>query len=132
MVRDEWGRIVAAQSKIEKGLLEPTMAKARATLLAIRLCKNMGIDHIIFEGDVKVVINAVLLDEIDGSCLNIVVANIKCELQSFQHWRLSFVRREGNEVAYCLSKEVTKNLTDQSWFSEIPECVVSVLRMEHI
>jgi hypothetical protein len=50
----------------------------------------------------------------------IIVVDIKCELQSFQHWRLAFVRREGNEVAHCLSRVATKHLTDQSWFSKIP------------
>jgi hypothetical protein len=50
VVRDEWGRIIAAQTKTERGLLEPTMAEARAALLAIRFCKNKGFDRIILKG----------------------------------------------------------------------------------
>jgi ribonuclease HI len=132
VVRDEWGRIIAAHRKTERGLLVPTMTEARATLMAIRFCKNRGMDRVIFEGDAQVVINAVHSGELDGSCLSVIVADIKSELQSFQHWRLAFVRREGNEAAHCLSREATTTLTDQSWFSEIPECLINVIRMEHM
>ena len=103
------------------------MAEARAALMAIRLCKNRGIERIIFERDAKAVINAVQIAEIDGSCLSVIVADIQGEMQSFQQWRLAFVRRKGNAVAHCLSKAATKHLIDQSWFSEIPDCVVNVL-----
>jgi hypothetical protein len=51
VVRDEWGRIIAAQRKTERGLLEPTMIEVRAALMAIRFCKNRGMDRVIFEGD---------------------------------------------------------------------------------
>jgi hypothetical protein len=78
------------------------------------------------------VINAVKSEEVDGSCLSVIVADINCELQSFQHWRFAFVRREGNEVAHCLSREATKTLTDQSWLYEVPECLINVLRVEHM
>ena len=132
VVRDEWGRILAIQSKTEQGQLEPTLAEARASLIAIKLCKNMGIDHIIFKGDAKVVINAILSEEIDGSCLSVIVSDIQSELQTLHHWRLSFVGREGNEVAHCLSKAATMTLTDRRWFSEILECVINVLRLEHM
>jgi ribonuclease HI len=132
VVWDEWGRIITAQRKTERGLLEPTMTEARAALMAIRFCKNTGMDRVIFEGDAQVVINAVHSGELDGSCLSVIVADIKSELQSFQHWRLAFVRREGNEATHCLSREATTALMDQSWFSEIPECLINVLRMEHM
>jgi ribonuclease HI len=72
--------------------MEATLAEARAVLMAIRLCKNRGFDQIIFEGDAKAVINAVHSEEMDGSSLSVIVANIRCELQSFQHWQLAFVR----------------------------------------
>jgi chemotaxis receptor (MCP) glutamine deamidase CheD len=79
-----------------------------------------------------VVISAVHSRELDGSCLSVIVVDIKSELQSFQHWCLAIVRREGNEAAHCLSREATTTLTDQSWFSKIPECLIKVLRMEHM
>jgi ribonuclease HI len=132
VVRDEWGQIIAAQTKSERGCLEPTMAEARAALLAISLCKTRGLNRIIFEGDAQVVIKAIHSEEVDGSCLGVIVADIKSELQAFPQWRLAFVRREGNEMAHFLSREATKTLTDRSWLNEVPECLNNELRTEHM
>jgi ribonuclease HI len=42
VVRDEKGMVIVAQCNSSAGALDPTVAEARAALLAIQLCKERG------------------------------------------------------------------------------------------
>jgi hypothetical protein len=50
----------------------------------------------------------------DWSRKELMVEDIKCELQVFPQWRMTFVRRDGNQAAHALSKVATKAIVSQS------------------
>jgi hypothetical protein len=51
VVREERGRVVAAMSKTRQGSFEPTTGEAIASFHAASVCKDLGIQHLILEGD---------------------------------------------------------------------------------
>lgn len=59
MVRDHEGKVIACRSKTKMDLLDPTAAEALAAFLGVQLCKDLGLTHIMLEGDAKLVVEAV-------------------------------------------------------------------------
>lgn len=56
-----------------------------------------------------------------------VVEDIKLEIQAFQQWQITFVRKEGNQVAHLLAKYVVKHVKNISWRETPPECIRDAL-----
>jgi ribonuclease HI len=105
VVCDHMGTMVVAGYQTRKGCPEPTTAKACAALMAIRKCKELGFTRVHFEGDAKVVVDAVLSEVEDRSRLGNVIEDIKEEIRTVPHWKFSlFVRRDANKAAHVLSK----------------------------
>jgi hypothetical protein len=59
----------------------------------------MGFMRVYFKGDVKIVLDAVNFVDVDKSCLGHIIEEIKVELKSLVNWKLTFVKRKGNQVA---------------------------------
>lgn len=131
LVRDDQGLILAAYSKTIMGRLDPTNAEAKAALLAILLCKQLGLSHVHLEGDAQLVINAILSPKQNWSSMGMLVEDIRQEVQALQHWKISFVRRKGNKAAHNLSRLATRNVMDRLWIHKIPECIADIVQEEH-
>jgi ribonuclease HI len=58
VVKDEKGRVIAAMSKTQLGSFEPTTGEALASFHAMSLCRDLGIQQLFLEGDVKLVVDA--------------------------------------------------------------------------
>jgi ribonuclease HI len=132
VVRDETGMVLAAQCKSFVGFLDPTVAEARAALMAIQFCRERGFMRVHFEGDTQKVVNAVNSTSEDWSNVGLLVEDIRRDLQVFQQWRMSYICREGNCAAHSLSKFATINLVDMHWLFEPPDCIKDIIRMEQI
>jgi ribonuclease HI len=104
VVRDERGSAVVALCKTSLGRLDPQVVEARAVLMAIQVCKEMGFSKVHFEGDAKVVIDAVNSLKPDKSYKGLVVEDIRQELQGMEHLQMTFVHQEGNHAAHTLAK----------------------------
>ena len=96
VVRDETRMVLAAQCKSFVGFLDPAVAEARAALMAIQFCQ----ERVHFEGDTQEVVNAVNSMSKDWNNVGLLVVDIRHNLQAFQHWRMSYICREGNCVAH--------------------------------
>jgi hypothetical protein len=72
---------------------DPSTAEAFSALRVVQLCKALGATMIHLEGDAKVVIDALLSGEEDRSHMGNVIEDIKEELRTVPHWKVSFVRR---------------------------------------
>jgi hypothetical protein len=68
-----------------------------------------------FERDVKSFIDSVLSENGNSSWMGNMVEDIKVELQAFHQWPISFVKREGNNVAHLLAKHVVAHVETISW-----------------
>ncbi|XP_059431505.1 uncharacterized protein LOC132165008 [Corylus avellana] len=67
VIRDSQGNMVAARCEVQKGSLVPAAAEAQAFLLAVQLCRELGLEHVHFEGDAKAVIDSVISEQADYS-----------------------------------------------------------------
>ncbi|XP_059441844.1 uncharacterized protein LOC132174168 [Corylus avellana] len=132
VVRDDRGQLLAAYSKTLRGNLEVAQAEARAALIAIQFCRSLGLEHVHFEGDAKMVITAVNSSDPDWSSMGFVVEDIKHELQAMTQWCFTFVRREGNKAAHTMSKLDIRSFLDNTWLYEPPECISEILQMEQV
>ncbi|XP_059456501.1 uncharacterized protein LOC132186539 [Corylus avellana] len=104
VIRDSWGNMLAAECVVQEGCLASAVAEAKAFLLAIRLCHDLCLTQVHFEGDAKSVIDSVNSEAKDCSWMGHIIEDIKLELRVFQQWKLTFTRREGNQVAHLLAK----------------------------
>ena len=130
VIRDTAGNVVAAQCEMQRGYLSPVAAKAKAALVTVQLCRELGVSMVHFEGDAKVVVDAVNSAEADGSWLGHLIEDIKRNLISLAGWRMSFVRREGNHMAHKLTKyAILKNIT-ATWRGEVPACLHDQIALE--
>jgi hypothetical protein len=59
VVRDDCGRVLVAQSQTVLDFFTASLAEARAALLAVQICKEVGFNRVLFEGDAKLVISAI-------------------------------------------------------------------------
>ena len=112
IVRDATGMVLAAQCKSFVGFLDPAVAEARAALMAIQFCQERGFMRVHFEGDTQKVVNVVNSMSEDWSNVGLLVVDIRQNLQVFQHWRMSYICREGNCAAHSLSKFAAINSVD--------------------
>ena len=69
--------MMVAGCKTRKGCPDSSTAEARAVLMAVKICKELGFSKVQFEGDAKIVIDAVLSKEEDRSRLGNVVGGYK-------------------------------------------------------
>lgn len=131
LVRDDKGMVMAAQCKTLLGNLDPMLAEVGVVLMAIQLCKTLGFHSLHFEGDAQVVVEGVNSMERDWSRKGIMVEDIKHELKGFRQWRMSFVRREGNQATHALFKIATMAEVNQIWINKSPDCIQESILMEH-
>lgn len=131
LVREEKGLVVAAQCKAIMGSLDPTLAGAGAALLAIQPCKTLGFRLVHFVGDSLVVVDGINSSEGDWSRKGLMVEEIKFELRAFPQWRMTFVRRDGNQATHALSKVATKAIVNQQWIFKTPDYINDIIMMEH-
>lgn len=69
----------------------------------MELCRDLGIQAILLEGDAKEIVYAL---EHEGGALGrygSIVADTRSLLSNFHSWLVKYVRREGNEVAHKLA-----------------------------
>jgi ribonuclease HI len=132
VLRDEKGAVISAYSKTFFGRLDVLKAEAKAALTAIQVCKSLGFSKFHLEGDSQGLIAAINSREPDWSSMGVLVEDIKHELQSLQQWQLSFVRREGNQVAHTLANLATRSFMDNMWLNETPGCIAEIVQGEQV
>jgi hypothetical protein len=64
-VEDEKGEVIVAQCKSIVEALDPNVVEARATLMAIQMCREHGFTKVQFEGDAQIVVNVVNANDVD-------------------------------------------------------------------
>lgn len=104
VIRDHRGQLVAARCMSRMGCPSPLAAEALVALMAVKLSKELGLQNVHFQGDAKSVVDAVNCVEDDRSRMGHVMEDLKVEVQSILQWKMSFIKREGNNVAHVLAK----------------------------
>ncbi|XP_059461774.1 uncharacterized protein LOC132190739 [Corylus avellana] len=129
VIRDQRGQLIVAKCMSRQGHLTPLAAEAYTALMATKQCKAMGLQNIHFEGDAKAVVDAVNSAEEDRSKVGHIIEDIKSEVQSFVRWKMTFIRREGNNVAHVLAKYASHHALNNTW-QEPPDCIRDLILLE--
>ncbi|XP_041009471.1 probable inactive receptor kinase At5g53320 [Juglans microcarpa x Juglans regia] len=102
---------MAAFSEPQKMKAKAVIVEAIALIRTIEVCREMGFNKVVFEGDALIVINAVKEDVACWAWYGQVVEDVKSSLKELLHWEIQFVRREGNMIAHSLAKDYNINGT---------------------
>ena len=107
VIGDSHGAFLSARSGTWRGCLEPSLAEAEAVLMAIQLCRDLGLSRVVFEGDAKRVVNGINSAEVDRGWMGQVLADIKHEIIVLEEWKVQFVGRDDNKAAAHLLAQST-------------------------
>jgi ribonuclease HI len=126
IARDGQGSVIAAATKVLFLEADPVVAEFLATTHALIFCHELGLQHVIIEGDAQQVVNAINSDRPCNTSYGHLIEDIRVSLGSscFQ-----YVRRTANLAAHALAVEARTRVTDKMWFS-IPPCISDIVRKE--
>ncbi|KAG7965392.1 hypothetical protein I3843_09G221100 [Carya illinoinensis] len=116
--------MLAAQKPLIPSVL---MAEAYALLRAFTLCDEMGAGSVVFEGDTKLVVDAVKNSTPDFASHGQLVEDLKHELKTHPNWKLFFTSRGNNKVAHELARLAFSCVTETVWIEEGPAVVSSLI-----
>lgn len=105
--------------KLESGT--NNVVEVHVALMAERFCQQMGVRELHLEGDPLVIIHAIMKGSIDVWHLQNSILNIVEDLNNFEDFRISNIKRMGNMEANVLSKWVLG-------FNEIGEVIIEDMR----
>jgi ribonuclease HI len=130
IIRDDREECCAAKSWMRMGLLDPTAVEAMAAFLAVQMCTALGMQQVCFEGDARVVVDAVNRGESSENHWGHLVADILIGLRGIHHWKMRYVPQGVNRGAHILAKMATATGTNNEWFGAFPECIQTIIAAE--
>jgi hypothetical protein len=89
----------------------------------------MGLQQVHFEGDAKTIVEEMNRGAENQSSLGMVLEDSRKEIQTLLRWKMSFIKREGNNTARVVAKFATKNDIEKVWVHP-PECIHELLLLE--
>ncbi|KAF5444907.1 hypothetical protein F2P56_033999 [Juglans regia] len=101
-------------------------AEGEALYRAMDLCLELGLYHVIFEGDAKVVIDAVNFKKEDNMWLGQLTEVLQQFLVRNLTWILNFVHRQANKVAHTAAQLAISNVNECFWLDDGPPEVKSM------
>jgi ribonuclease HI len=102
--------------------LDPTTAEATAALHAVELCRDVGIQNLILEGDSLAVVKAIESRVQTNHYYGQIIEDIRVVLSSRRSWSVRHTKREANGAAHGLAKEATRCFSDKIWLEDSPSC----------
>lgn len=130
VVRDHSGFVIAAQGKRTTGL--PVHAEAMGALVAAELSRDLGLPDVIMEGDSLQVVQSLRNMSPNWSSYGKIIEDARGILYTRRSWMVSHVKREANSAAPHLAKNAFTMSLDRVWMEERPQCIVSIVSLEHI
>jgi ribonuclease HI len=112
-----------------KGRLDPVAAEAYAAGMALKTCRALRYELVQFEGDAKLVVDAVNSGEIDRGRIGHVVEDLRAEMTWSISWKMGYVQRGNNSAAHGLAKHAVKNVLDRIWVIP-PDCIRDIFLSE--
>jgi ribonuclease HI len=107
--------VKVAQCIVRNGRFEPSIAEALAAVQALVLWRDLGLPKIQLEGDAKNIVNALNSVGTSWSKGGQIIADAQVLLQKFLFYKVKYVSREGNNVAYNLAKLAARLSLERQW-----------------
>jgi ribonuclease HI len=112
--------VIAALSRTVNARMDPVIAEATAALHAVELCRDVGVQDLILEGDSLTVVKAIASRGQINHYFGQIIEDIQMVLRSRRSWGVSHAKREDNEAAHGLAKEATRCFSDKIWLEDTP------------
>ncbi|XP_042962737.1 uncharacterized protein LOC122297016 [Carya illinoinensis] len=130
LVRDYKGHVIGALRARRPLAGNALEAEAYGTVLAATFCRELGLKQLHLEGDSQLVINLLKGTERNWSLGGLLVEDAKLVLSSCGSWKVSHVRREGNQASHKLAKSALFLDDDVYDLEECPTCIQSTVMSE--
>lgn len=130
--RDHHGVFLAGTCHFFPNITDPELSELLACRRALQLAKEVDVHKVILESDSQEVVRKVSAQIRDLSANSMVVHDVKELLESFQEFRVSWVRRSANKVALSFAKVGCSNKICKTWFRVPPEFCNSEVASECI
>jgi hypothetical protein len=128
-IRDYRGNFIGSQTMWKNGSPLPNEAGAWSLKEALHWIKNLGYTNVSIELDCKVVVDGVVGNPNSQTGFGAILSVRKAMLLLLQNLRISFIRRQTNNVAHLLARASLSFASHQE-FDYIPSCIVNVLMNE--
>ncbi|XP_059436609.1 uncharacterized protein LOC132169617 [Corylus avellana] len=132
VLRDEKGQVIATMCKTRMGILELAMGEAYAAYHAVFLCRDMGVQNLILEGNVKQIVEAINSATGTWSLFGHLIEDTRRVLLTLPRWNCVFVSHEANEEAHRMAKVATTDVNDRIWRGTTPNCISDIILMEQL
>ncbi|XP_059455324.1 uncharacterized protein LOC132185582 [Corylus avellana] len=130
VIRNSDGDVVAVRCMTKQGLTNPLVAEAWAGVQALIFGREMDLNHIVLEGDAKIVVDALLLTEPNWSKIGHQIADMKMLLDAFPSWSVRAVGRAVNNAAHVIARMAVKDNIERTWRGCYPKCIHDIIRKE--
>ncbi|KAF5450904.1 hypothetical protein F2P56_031219, partial [Juglans regia] len=108
------------------------LAECYALFRAVSLCQELGFELVEFESDAKNVVDAINSNSSDMSWPGQIIEDIRLIMETHQNWKLSFIRRVGNQAAHVLAKLGLSLESELVWMEEGPDVVLPIIALDKL
>ncbi|XP_050211794.1 uncharacterized protein LOC126661954 [Mercurialis annua] len=109
VVRNHRGLAISSATSRYFNVASPAILEAMAMRDAINLAKSLQLTEVIFEGDAKVLIDAMIKNSnVDYNC-DVIIQDCKVLAETLMPHSFIFVRRVNNWVAHSLAKKALRD-----------------------
>lgn len=121
VIRDNFGRVVAAVARWFDGVPDALTAEALAAKEGIELAVELGLERVILEVDCLGLVNLLKDTEASRSSIGGLCFDIAELGNNFREFRVEWVRREANSVAHACACRVSSSERSFFWLDSIPD-----------
>ncbi|XP_042980029.1 uncharacterized protein LOC122310214 [Carya illinoinensis] len=130
VLRDQYGEVVVACSKVEKDVSSDEFIEAVALLRGLQLCIQWGVPKIMLETDCLVLVNALNENSICLTDFAFILQDIRRLMVGFKEVKVVHVNRLGNLVAHRLARHAWLIEDICMWWDYCPSFVSQALWLD--
>ncbi|XP_040997158.1 uncharacterized protein LOC121243156 [Juglans microcarpa x Juglans regia] len=113
IIRNENGKVTAIYCGIKGNVDQPVIAEGFAFKKVMELCRDLGLNKVIFEGDVQNIVKTVYSPNEDLSCFGSIIEDSKSFLSEWSNWVVRYTHINTNTVAHSLAKLALRSNVEQ-------------------
>ncbi|XP_042972830.1 uncharacterized protein LOC122304638 [Carya illinoinensis] len=120
VIGDSEGELMECLIAPKKHVPSVFQAESYALHRVMELCIELGLSQVCFEGDAKVVIDAVNSKEEDSSWYGQKIEDLQQIMAGYPEWKIVFVHRTANVSAHTATKLAIRVSSENVWLEDDP------------